>query len=157
MTRTLGLARAAGVLTLVSVALCAHATDASRSEIVGNWLTQDKSGIIEMTEAADGTFEGRIVGGNQPTRLDPMNPDATLRAKSLKGRVIVRGLRPDGPHKWIGGTIYDPNNGRLYKCNAELEGADRLKLRGYIGFSLLGRTELWSRYLGTQMDLSPPH
>jgi hypothetical protein len=53
--------------------------DDPRSRILGNWLTADGSGIIRISVAADGSYEGRIVGGNQPGRRDARNPDASLR------------------------------------------------------------------------------
>ncbi|MCB0468882.1 MAG: DUF2147 domain-containing protein, partial [Aequorivita sp.] len=43
------------------------------------------------------------------------------------------------------GTIMDPNNGKVYKCYIELDGPNKLDVRGYIGFSLLGRTQTWTR------------
>ena len=62
----------------------------------------------------------------------------------IQGLVIVRGLIKDGD-EWTGGKVLDPKNGKLYKCYMSLESDDKLKLRGYIGFSLLGRTEYWYR------------
>jgi len=58
--------------------------------------------------------------------------------------VIVRGLSKDGD-EWTDGKILDPKNGKLYKCYISLENENKLKLRGYIGFSLIGRTEYWYR------------
>jgi len=58
--------------------------------------------------------------------------------------VIVRGLSKEGD-EWTNGKILDPKNGKLYKCYIALEEENKLKLRGYIGFSLIGRTEYWYR------------
>jgi uncharacterized protein (DUF2147 family) len=46
---------------------------------------------------------------------------------------------------WKGGTIYDPDNGKLYKCKMTLTEPKRLEVRGYIGFSFIGRTVVWTR------------
>ncbi|MEO1367538.1 MAG: DUF2147 domain-containing protein, partial [Acidobacteriota bacterium] len=61
---------------------------------------------------------------------------------------ILEGFEAEGDGEWSGGTIYDPNNGKTYSCTLELEGADTLKVRGYIGVSLFGRTERWTRRPG---------
>lgn len=58
--------------------------------------------------------------------------------------VIINGLEKDGD-TWEDGTIFDPETGKVYKCYITLENKNRLKVRGYIGFSLLGRTQYWNR------------
>ena len=57
----------------------------------------------------------------------------------------MQGFRYKGDNKWTGGTIYDPNNGKTYKGNITKIDTDTLKLRGYIGVSLFGRNEIWTR------------
>ena len=58
--------------------------------------------------------------------------------------MIIKGLEKDGD-EYNDGKILDPQSGKLYKCLIELENADKLKVRGYIGFSLIGRTQYWHR------------
>jgi uncharacterized protein (DUF2147 family) len=144
-------------LWLGSAALLAtaQAADEQLARAGGNWLTGPKDGIIQLTVHADGSLEGRIVGGNHPGRKDEHNPDPALRTQALRGQVIVRDMRYQGEGRWSGGTIYDPESGKTYKCNIELDGPDALKVRGYIGFSLLGRSQQWTRYTGASMDLPP--
>ena len=57
---------------------------------------------------------------------------------------ILTGLKKDGD-EWSGGKILDPKNGKTYKCYIKLEDNNTLKLRGYIGISLFGRTAIWKR------------
>ena len=58
---------------------------------------------------------------------------------------ILSGLKPDGD-EWAGGEILDPNNGKVYKAKARLaDGGKKLEVRGFIGVSLLGRTQTWQR------------
>jgi uncharacterized protein (DUF2147 family) len=140
---------------LTAGALVAVASDVKQSRIIGTWLTQGKDGIIQIAEVPGGTYEGRIVGGNQPGRLDAKNPDSALRARPLRGAVILRDLHYDGDGKWSGGAIYEPDTGRTYKCLVELAAPDAIKVHGYIGIALLGKSQLWTRYLGTSMDLPP--
>ncbi len=141
------------LVLLATGARTAVATDAKEPRITGNWLTQAQDGIIQIVEVAGGTYEGRIAGGNQPGRLDVKNPEPALRGKPLRGAVILRDLHYDGDGKWSGGLIYEPDTGRTYKCLIELVEPDKLKVHGYIGIALLGKSQVWTRYLGTAMDL----
>ncbi len=62
----------------------------------------------------------------------------------ILGIDVMKNLVKDGD-EWNGGTIMDPNNGKVYKVFIELESDTKLKVRGYIGFALLGRTQYWYR------------
>ncbi len=64
--------------------------------------------------------------------------------KPILGLIIIKGLSKEGA-EYTSGEILDPKNGKLYKCTLSLESKDKLKVRGYIGFSLLGRTQYWYR------------
>lgn len=65
--------------------------------------------------------------------------------KKVVGLTILQGLKQDGD-EWKGGTILDPKNGKTYKCKVKAEnGGQVLKVRGFIGFSLLGRTQVWKK------------
>jgi uncharacterized protein (DUF2147 family) len=113
-------------------------------KVEGKWLTSDKSGVIEIYEE-DKLFHGRVVGGEpQGDGLDRKNPDPSKRERTLLGVTILKNLKREGD-EFSGGEIYDPNTGNTYKCKAELVDNNTFKLRGYIGISLFGRTEVWSR------------
>jgi uncharacterized protein (DUF2147 family) len=124
--------------------------------VLANWLVQSRDGIIQISLAPDGTYQGRIVGGTDPHSLDSKNPDPAKRQHTLKGTLIMTGLKYDGDSRWSGGAIYDPDSGKLYKCSMQLIDQNHLRLRGFFGISLLGRNQVWTRYLGTQMDLTEP-
>lgn len=143
-------------LLALPVALPLGAADTEAERIVGRWLTEPKDGIIEMVRLPSGKFEGKIVGGSSPGRLDAKNPDQTLRSRVLRGQAIVHDLTYAGDGSYTGGTIYDPDSGKTYKLNAELRQDGTLKIRGYIGFSLLGRSQVWTRYTDTSLDLPAP-
>src|ERR1700728_2569463 len=90
-----------GALTLLSAIVAgAFASDAKESGILGNWLTEPKDGIIQISLTAPSIYEGRIVGGNRPGRLDEMNPDPAQRGRPLRGQIILRHLHYDGDGKW---------------------------------------------------------
>jgi len=63
----------------------------------------------------------------------------------IEGLVILKGLTKDG-EEWTGGTILDPANGKEYSCTLSLNGPSELNVRGFIGFSFLGRTQKWKRF-----------
>jgi uncharacterized protein (DUF2147 family) len=65
-------------------------------------------------------------------------------------------MKYEGDGHWSGGTIYRASNGKTYKCNVTLAADGKLNVRAYIGFSLLGLTQGWTRYTSTSMDLPPP-
>jgi uncharacterized protein (DUF2147 family) len=142
--------------TAVSTPWNVMAADTAQPAVLGHWLTQPKDGIIEITQQPDGRLQGRIVGGAYPGKKDVNNPDAALRDQVLRGQVIMKGLKAAGANHWSGGTIYKPDDGKTYKCYLDLQPDGTLKVRGYIGISLLGKTQTWTRYTGTSMDLPPP-
>lgn len=135
----------------------AFAADEKLAQVAGNWLTEPRDGIVQVTVASDGRLEGRIIGGNHPGLTDEKNPDPARRRLVLRGQVILRGMKYDGDGNWSGGTIYDPKKGKEYKCQVELLAPGSLKVRGYIGIPLLGISQKWTRYIGTSMDLPPAH
>ena len=121
--------------------------------IVGNWLTEPRDGIIQISVLPDGSFQGRVIGGSNPHRLDQRNPQPALRKLELLGRVIMRDMHYEGQQRWAGGTIYDPSSGHTYRCRLELQDTGHLKIRGFLGVALLGRSQLWTRYRGRSMLL----
>ncbi len=121
---------------------------ADQSAVEGRWLTQDRDGWIRIT-LVGGTLEGSIAGappGSPSEReFDEFNPDPALRGRRLDGLTIMTGFEYAGDGRWRNGTVYDPNSGKTYKCTVTLLDADTLKIRGYIGVSLFGRSETWTR------------
>jgi uncharacterized protein (DUF2147 family) len=114
------------------------------AQIEGYWLTEDKSGVIQIYKNGQ-SFEGKIVGGEKKgDGLDNKNPDPSLRSRELIGMVILKDLKLEG-EEYKQGEIYDPNSGNTYRLKARLIDSERLKLRGYIGVSLFGRNEIWTK------------
>jgi uncharacterized protein (DUF2147 family) len=146
------ISRAAFTLMLWAVGSAALMAQQA-SPMLGRWLTQPGDGIIEITRTADNTYQGTIIGGNAPHRIDEHNPDPARRQQLLLGQVILKDMREDDG-ALAGGTIYEPDTGRTYKCHIESLDQDRLKVRGFIGVSLLGRSQVWTRFKGASLDLS---
>ncbi len=120
-------------------------------DIVGTWLNQEATGKVTIYKEGDKYF-GKLVWLRTPLdsitgqpRTDKENPDAKLKSTPLIGLVNLKNFSFDGKAEWSGGTIYDPKNGKTYKCYIQFESANRLKIRGYIGVSLLGRNTFWTK------------
>ncbi|MEO8173552.1 MAG: DUF2147 domain-containing protein [Sediminibacterium sp.] len=132
--------------------LCAgHVASAKTNpdDIIGVWLSANGQAHLQIYKEADKYF-GKLVWLKEPNnakgtpKVDANNPDEQLRTKTLLGLVILRNFKYDDG-EWSGGRVYDPQNGKDYKCYMKLKDAKTLNVRGYIGFSLLGRTEVWTR------------
>lgn len=124
---------------------------ADQSDYHGLWWNEDRSGIFELRTAPDG-IEGITRWGAKPD-TDKNNPDPLLRNRDLKDIIFLWGFDYEPKkNRWRGGKVYDPNNGKTYSAKMELEkdGAI-LKMRGYIGISLLGRTARFERVSETDM------
>lgn len=118
---------------------------------VGRWKTWDDStgkpkSIVVITE------EGGKLTGKIELLLNPKEPDpkcdkceGDLKDVRVTGMRILWDLKKDGD-EWSGGRVLDPENGKIYKCYIAVEeGGKRLKIRGFVGFALLGRTQHWTR------------
>jgi uncharacterized protein (DUF2147 family) len=136
----------------------ALAADEDSDAVLGVWLTagDDKAEVTLFLEGDE--LRGRITTLRAPLfpdddethpgqpKVDRENPDPDLRSQPVEGMEIVWGFNWDaGDQRWESGRIYDPENGKTYKCWIQLRDDGTLKVRGYIGFSLLGRTEIWTR------------
>jgi len=121
---------------------------------VGLWKTiDDKDGSakseIRIVETA-GVLTGKI-----EKILDPKAKPGELcvectddrKGQPMLGLEIIRGVKKaDGKEVWEGGTIVEPSTGKIYKTKmTPIEGGSKLEMRGFIGFSLLGRTQTWIR------------
>lgn len=117
--------------------------------ILGEWYTEEERSLVEISRCGD-LYCGKIIWLKHPKdeagndKVDSKNPDGSLRNRPLMGLEILKNFRHTGSNEWEGGKIYDPRNGKTYSCKMTLEG-DTLKVRGYVGVSLLGRTTVWTR------------
>ena len=137
------------VILLAALPLCAFAQNTP----VGSWTTiDDETGkpksVVEIYEARDGTLAGRVDKILQSDRgPDPMCDKCTgaNKGKPVKGMVILWGVKQKG-NTWEGGKILDPASGKVYSVKVTpTEGGSKLEVRGFMGFSLLGRTQTWVR------------
>ena len=128
--------------------------------VLGVWATEaDRNGMAHIEIRRDGDrYHGSIVWLEEPNvplddpagrggepKTDHRNPDPALRSRPILGLRIVDGFRYVGNGQFRDGRIYDPATGNTYHCNMKLLADGRLKLRGYIGISLFGRSTIWTR------------
>lgn len=121
------------------------------NDIVGYWLSQDADAKIEITSRG-GRYFGKLVWLKSPIdtetkkpKLDKHNPTASLKNRPLLNLEILTNFTFDGDDEWNGGKIYDPKTGKTYSCLMQFESDKKLKIKGYIGVSWIGKTTIWSR------------
>ena len=143
---------AIGKFTAFVALLCLLAVSraADVPPVDGTWLSGDGDGWIEITRAGDGL--SAVIKGSPNRRedrpdTDAKNPDPALRSRPLTGLELFEGFTWDGDGRWTGGTIYDPNSGKTYRCIITWVDENTLQVRGYVGVPMLGRTETWTRVL----------
>lgn len=116
---------------------------ASADAIIGTFWSPEKDGKIEIYKVGEKYF-GKIIWSANP-RKDDKNPDTSQRSRDLVGSTFLHDFVYDGKDTWTDGTIYDPKSGKTYDCKITLTESGDLNVRGYVGISLLGRTETFTR------------
>ena len=120
------------------------------NSIEGIWITKDDITGREKSEVLiyknNGKLYGKIVNLLLPEDKGKLCTKCKGENKNLpiEGMIIVEGLKLNGK-TWEEGTILDPKSGKTYSCYINFDDDNTLKVRGYIGFSLLGRTQKWIR------------
>lgn len=119
-------------------------------DVLGRWMNSTNEGTIQVIKKGNQYF-GKLVWIKNPNdpatgkpQLDKLNPDKKLQTQPILGLEILKGFTFDGDDTYESGTVYDPKSGKTYSCKMTVNG-NKLKMRGYIGVSLLGRTEIWTR------------
>lgn len=119
-------------------------------DVIGFWITEENKSMVQIYKE-DGKYFGKIVWLKEPKndkgeeKKDKNNPKEKLQNRTLKGLIVMRNYVFNGD-KWEDGKVYDPESGNTYSGYFSLESKDIMKLRGYIGISLIGRTSTWKRY-----------
>ena len=136
---------------LFTLLFCITAMTSMQSQsVIGKWKTIDDAtgeakSIVEVFSKS-GKIYAKVVDILDPATKNNLCKQCSGEDKNkpILGLTIIKGLSKDGS-EYNSGEILDPKNGKLYKCALALESKDKLKVRGYIGFSLLGRTQYWHR------------
>lgn len=137
------------LLLAITVVLGLAARSQQADQVLGQWLSEDKDGKIEIYKTGDKYF-GKLIWASKmyesdgkTSRKDEKNNDASLRTRNLKDLVLLSNfIYDDGVY--TDGKIYDPKSGKTYSCKMTMSG-EKLNIRGYVGLSILGRTTVWTR------------
>jgi uncharacterized protein (DUF2147 family) len=119
-------------------------------DIFGKWnsMNDDTGEIDSVIEVykKDGKAYAKVIEIKDKERQNAVCDlcEGKNKNKPILGLNILTGLEKDGD-EWSGGKILDPRKGKIYKCYIELENSNKLKIRGYVGFALIGRTAYWKR------------
>lgn len=125
--------------------------DAAGDRLLGVWEPSNGRARVKVEKIGTKYF-GKIVWLKEPIdpetgkpKVDKNNPDESLRNVPLKGYRMLKDFVYKGEDEWTDGTIYDPLNGSTYSCTIKMKDANTLEIRGYIGISTFGRTDVWKR------------
>ena len=138
------------ILLLMSFSIMAQD---EAEKISGTWFNTVATAKIQIYKTTSGHYAGKICWIKEPIdsetgkpEVDKRNPDKSKQTTPVLDLVIMKAFSYNREDKvWQHGTIYDPKSGKVYSCKMELTDDNTLKVRGYLGISLLGRTETWKR------------
>ena len=124
----------------------------TNADIVGEWYNAEKDAVITLFEENE-TISGKITWMQFPNddkgnpKTDPLNPDEKLKSRARMGMVMMTDFIYIEGKVWDNGKLYDPKKGKTYSGMMTLKDKNTIDLRGYIGFSFLGRSSTWERKL----------
>jgi len=118
---------------------------------LGVWTNAEKKATFEIYKC-DTKLCGKIASltvPNDPTtgkpKTDSENPEPKLRSRPRLGLVFMQDFVYDDENKWDDGKIYDPESGKTYSCYLKMINANTMEVKGYIGFSMIGKSQTWTR------------
>ena len=124
----------------------------TNADIVGEWYNAEKDAVITLFEENE-SVSGKITWMKFPNddngnpKTDPLNPDEKLKSRARIDMVMMSGFAYDEDNVWDDGELYDPKKGKSYSGMMTLKDKNTIDLRGYIGFSFIGRSSTWTRKL----------
>lgn len=137
-------------LLSVLLACCCFSTAIAQPLSSSIWVSNDEKTGEPRAEFQfnehDGVLSGKVVAIHKhpgDTGICSACP-GEFKDKPIQNMVIIWGLKKNGEHNWSGGKILDPKTGKIYRAKLLFKG-DKLYVRGYIGVSVLGRTQVWDR------------
>jgi uncharacterized protein (DUF2147 family) len=136
-------------IVMLFIAVTSLMAQNNEDAIIGTWETEVKDAKMEIFKSGD-FYYGKLLWGNKVveadgklSKKDTKNPDVKLRNLNIIGITNLTGLKFDDG-KYVDGKIHDPPSGKTYDCKAWLKNG-KLHLRGFIGFSMLGKTAIWHK------------
>ena len=149
-------------LLLATIVLCATVSTASAQQgtVMGTWLSE--SGVAQIKigpcpDAASGPICGFVVNLINPrgpdgaavapeAATDYRNENPALRTRKVIGMPLIWGFKQAAqPNTFEDGKIYNGEDGKTYNANISLQPDGKLRLRGFVGTPMFGKTQLWTR------------
>ena len=119
--------------------------------IQGVWKTGEGNAMVRIYKNGE-KYQGKVVWLKEPIdpetgkpKVDKFHPDEASRTRSVLGLINVWGFVYQEKNLWSEGNIYDPKNGNTYSCTIKMINSNTIEVRGFIGVSLIGRTDTWTR------------
>jgi uncharacterized protein (DUF2147 family) len=112
--------------------------------IVGEWWTEGRTGRVTFFKAKTGTYSGRLTWSSNP-RQDKENDDPKLQTREVVGILLIWKLKYEEA-EYVDGFVYNPEDGGTYRIEVESIDRNSIKVRGYMGISLFGQSQIWKRY-----------
>lgn len=139
------------LLLALAIMLLLPAIAKHQDKVLGTWLTQHGDSKVTIKKDAMSKFYGEITWLKEPNKdgkpkVDDKNPDAKLQNRPIMGLRMLDGFVYKDK-QWVDGTIYNPKEGKTYKCNMWFYDGNYnlLHVKGYIGFSFIGKEVEWTR------------
>ena len=140
---------AAGAALVLAFA-AGQSARADHGGVFQKWYTKDNKSKVEVYKCGD-KICGKFVWLKEPLKddgtpkTDINNEDEGARNNPIIGLVMLKDFVQDmhDNHKWVGGTIYDPENGKTYSSHMTLIDDGKLEVRGYVGLPMFGRSQDW--------------
>ena len=127
-------------------------TAQEENRVLGTWLTQYGDSKVTIKTDSNGKYYGEITWLKEPNRdgkpkVDDKNPDVKLQSRPVMGlKILIDFTYEKDDKEWIDGKIYDPKEGKTYKCLMWFdEDLNKLNVKGYIGFSFIGKQVVWTK------------
>jgi uncharacterized protein (DUF2147 family) len=119
--------------------------------LVGVWKTGEGTAMVRIYKNGE-KYQGKIVWLKEPNdpetgkpKQDKNHPDEVNKTRPILGMINIWGFSFKEKDLWEDGNIYDPKNGSTYSCTIKMTNPNTLEVRGYIGVSIIGRTDTWTR------------
>jgi uncharacterized protein (DUF2147 family) len=131
-------------MAVLFLSACTVAQTAGDS-IIGRWHTEKRQAMFDFYRC-NHEYRARMYPLEKPDLLDTNNQVDSLKMRKLIGITTVHGLTYDSKGKrWVNGKVYNPENGKTYSCNCVVSEKGTLLFRGFLGLSVLGQTQTWTR------------
>jgi uncharacterized protein (DUF2147 family) len=143
--------RMLGLLLVLMVGTSFRLLPDNPDAIVGIWKTGEGTAMVRIYKNGE-KYQGKVVWLKEPNdpetgkpKVDKNHPEEANRIRPILGLVNVWGFSYKEKGVWDDGNIYDPKNGNTYSCTIKMPNANTLEVRGFIGVSIIGRTDIWTR------------